>query len=286
MEDRSRRLKKRRFSVIIHFTMTFDVITIFPKILDSYVKESIIGRAQKGKKIKINFHDLRKWTTDKRRSVDDVPFGGGAGMVLKPAPIYKALKELKALKGARKTTRTILLSAGGAPFTQAKARELSHYTRVVFVCGRYEGVDHRVAEYMVDEELSIGPYVLTGGELPAMVVIDAVSRLIPRVLGNKESLTEESFGCITGSSHEVWGAQATRECISREATEAMCAKPRREYPHYTRPAVFSPTRGIKWHVPEVLLSGDHKKIREWRKKRTRDISLSFNGKVFGVDSAS
>lgn len=233
--------------------MQFDVITIFPKILDSYVNESIIGRALKEKIIKIKFHDLRKWTTDKRHTVDDAPFGGGAGMILKPEPIYKSLKELKALKKEsasnitrQRDVRTILLSARGVQFTQAKAIELLKYKRIVFVCGRYEGVDNRVSEYMVDEEISVGPYVLTGGEIPAMIIIDAVSRLISGVLGNKASLTEESY-TINNSKKE--------DCY-------------KEYPQYTRPTVFSPNRDVKWKVPDVLLSGDHKKIQEWRKKNS------------------
>jgi tRNA (guanine37-N1)-methyltransferase len=219
----------------------FHLISIFPNMLDSYFGESILGRAQKSKKIKIVMHDLRDWATDKHKTTDDVPFGGGAGMVMKIEPIFKALTSLKALKG-KKTSRTILLSASGAPFTQQKAKELAKYKKLVFICGRYEGVDHRVSEHLVDESLSIGPYVLTGGELAAAVIVDSVARLEKGVLGNQNSLSEESHNDIT------------------EATQETCL----EYPQYTRPAKFSPKRGISWDVPEVLLSGNHALIKKWR----------------------
>ncbi len=219
----------------------FHILSIFPRILDSYFSESILGRAQNNKKIKIITHDLREWATDKHKTTDDVPFGGGAGMVMKIEPIYKALTKLKAIKG-KKTSRTILLSASGAPFTQQKAKELARYKKLVFVCGRYEGVDHRVSEHLVDESLSIGPYVLTGGELAAGVIIDSVARLEKGVLGNQESLTEESYNDIGGTAWET----------------------NLEYPQYTRPAKFSPKRGISWDVPEVLLSGNHALIKKWR----------------------
>lgn len=210
-------------------------------MLDSYFGESILGRAQKNKKIKIVTHDLRDWATDKHKTTDDVPFGGGAGMVMKIEPIFKALTSLKALKG-KKTSRTILLSASGAPFTQQKAKELAKYKKLVFICGRYEGVDHRVSEHLVDESLSIGPYVLTGGELAAAVIVDSVARLEKGVLGNQDSLSEESHNDSTEATPETY----------------------LEYPQYTRPAQFSPKRGISWDVPEVLLSGNHALIKKWR----------------------
>lgn len=210
-------------------------------MLDSYFGESILGRAQKNKKIKIVTHDLRDWATDKHKTTDDVPFGGGAGMVMKIEPIFKALTKLRALKG-KKTSRTILLSASGAPFTQQKAKELAKYKKLVFICGRYEGVDHRVSEHLVDESLSIGPYVLTGGELAAAVIVDSVARLEKGVLGNQDSLSEESHNDSTEATPETY----------------------LEYPQYTRPARFSPKRGISWDVPEVLLSGNHALIKKWR----------------------
>lgn len=210
--------------------MQFDILTIFPHSLDSYLGTSIVGRAIQSRKITVTTHDLRDYTTDVHRTVDDKPFGGGVGMVMKPEPVEKALKNIVPKKSA--ATRTILLSARGRRFKQNDARLYAQkYKRLVFICGRYEGVDERVST-MVDEQLSIGDFVLTGGELAAAVVIDAVSRLLPGVLGKDASSEDESFSDDTV-----------------------------EYPQYTRPEVYKNMR-----VPKVLLSGDHKKIAEWRKK--------------------
>ncbi len=208
--------------------MRFDLLTIFPKMFDAYLNESIIKRAQKKKLVSFHFHDLRDFTSDKHRSVDDRPYGGGVGMVMKVEPIFKALKALPK-KGRR---RILLMSAKGKTFSQADAKRLSKYKQIVIICPRYEGVDERVVDY-VDEEISIGNYVLTGGELPAMVVMDAVTRLLPGVLGKDESSVDES--------HSQPGVL--------------------EYPQYTRPEVFKGKR-----VPKELLSGHHKGIAEWRKK--------------------
>lgn len=202
--------------------MRIDIVTIFPEMVEPYTNGSILGRAQKNKKVTIKAHQLRKWTSDKHKTVDDKPFGGGPGMVMKVEPFDKALKSLK----LGKKSRVILTSARGNTFTQADARRLAKYDRVVFLCGRYEGVDERVAEKLADEEFSIGPYVLTGGELAAMVMTDAIVRHIPGVLGKGESLEE-----VHGS-----------------------------FAQYTRPEVYK-----KWKVPPVLMSGDHKKIEEWRR---------------------
>lgn len=228
--------------------MRFDIITIFPEIFDSYFNESIIKRAQKQGAVEIKIHNLRGFTEDKHLTVDDTPYGGGAGMVLKVEPIYKALvsivgrNNLPCFRRSKKPrTHIILFSAKGQRYAQAKAREYSGYERIVLICGRYEGVDERVAEYLVDEEISIGDYVLTGGEIPAMVVVDSVARLLPGVLGNKESIVEESF--------------------SKEGYL--------EYPQFTKPEAFCPKRGAKWEVPEILLSGHHEKIREWRDKEAK-----------------
>jgi tRNA (guanine37-N1)-methyltransferase len=218
--------------------MKFDIITIFPEILDSYFKEGMIGRALKTKKIKIKAHDLRKWANDKHRSVDDSPYGGGAGMVMKAEPIIKALKQVvkNRLNRGRKI---VLLSAKGERWTQKKAREYAKLKEIIFICGRYEGVDERVLN-LIDEEISIGDYVLTGGELGAAVVIDSVSRLLPGVLGNDESAVSES--------HSEEGVL--------------------EYPQYTRPDVL--TIGKKsCKVPEVLLSGDHARIAKWREENKK-----------------
>jgi tRNA (guanine37-N1)-methyltransferase len=214
--------------------MEFDVITIFPDILDSYFQESIMNRAVKSGKIKINFHDLRKWTRDKHRTVDDTPYGGGAGMIMKIEPLFKAVKDLR---NKKEKSLVLLLSAGGEIFNQKKAKSYLNYDRIILICGRYEGVDQRVADYLCDEEISIGKYILTGGELGAAVIIDAVTRLIPGILGNEESLAEESFN----------------------AEEII------EYPQYTKPEEFN-----KWKVPSVLLSGNHQKIKQWKEKNKKN----------------
>jgi tRNA (guanine37-N1)-methyltransferase len=220
--------------------MKFDIITIFPKIFDSYFNESIIGRAKEKGLIEIEAHDLRNWTEDNHKSVDDRPYGGGPGMVLKIEPLYKAVQFLKSkIKNQKskikekKKSKIILFSAKGKQFTQADARRLAEYDQLILICGRYEGVDERVAEHIADEEISVGNFVLTGGEIPAMIVVDSVSRLLSGVLGKKESLEEESFD-----------------------SEGFV-----EYSQYTRPEDFN-----GWKVPEILLSGDHKKIKEWREK--------------------
>ncbi|MBU1146697.1 tRNA (guanosine(37)-N1)-methyltransferase TrmD [Patescibacteria group bacterium] len=218
--------------------LQFDIITIFPKIFSSYFSESIILRAQKNKLIKINIHDLRKWTTDKRKTVDDKVYGGGPGMVMKIEPIAKALRAMK----KNKKTKVILFSAGGKQFDNMAAMNLAEkYNRLILICGRYEGVDERVKKIIKDLgfnflEISIGPYVLTGGELPAMVLADAVARQIPGVLGKTESLEEKRLGVGV--------------------------------PAYTRPEIFV-FKNKKYTVPKVLLSGDHKKIEKWREKQIK-----------------
>lgn len=222
----------------------FDIITIFPKIFDSYFKESLIKKALKKGLIKIEVHNLRDFTKDKRKSVDDRPFGGGLGMVMKIEPIFAAVKKIP----KRRKRRIILFTPRGRKFNQRIAYQFSRLNQIIFICGRYEGVDERVAKYIADMELSIGDYDLMGGELPAMVVIEVVSRLVPGVIG-KEKLLRERIPSIPG----------------REGSGFV------EYPQYTRPAVFSPKKGIKWKVPSVLLSGDHKKIREWREKHQKVI---------------
>ena len=211
--------------------MRFDIITIFPKIFDSYLKESLIAKAQKNKIIDIKIWNLRDFCKDKRKTVDDKPFGGGPGMVLKVEPIYQAVNFIKN-KNKNKKKRVVLFSPRGKELNLKVLKRLLKYEELILICGRYEGVDERVSKYVADEEISIGNYILSGGELPALVLIEALSRLIPGFLGKYESL-EYSRG---------------------------------SWPAYTRPAVFSPKKNIKWKVPNVLLSGDHKKIEEWRKK--------------------
>jgi tRNA (guanine37-N1)-methyltransferase len=221
--------------------ITFHIITIFPKIFDSFLKESFIKKAQEKRLIKIKIYNLRDFSTDKRKTVDDRPYGGGLGMVLKVEPIYRAVKSIKA-KSKEQRTKIILFTPRGKQFNQKLAYSLSKFKHLIFICGRYEGVDERVSKYIADLELSIGPYDLMGGELPAMVVIETITRLIPGVIGKPEFLKERVFkgGFI-------------------------------EYPQYTRPEVFSPKKGIYWKVPKVLLSGNHQKIKEWREKRKKII---------------
>ena len=233
--------------------MQFNIITIFPRIFDSYFNESILARARKEKLIEINTHDLRDYTNDKHKTVDDTPYGGGAGMVLKVEPIYKALlkiigkSNLKCFKKGTKNnskTKIILLSAKGKKFDQAMAKRFSKLDKLVLICGRYEGVDERVAKNLADEEISVGDYILMGGEIPAMVIIDSVSRLIKGVVGNEESVKDESFS----------------------------KKGYLEYPHYTRPENFSPNKKTNWKVPEVLLSGNHKRIQDWKERYSKNNS--------------
>lgn len=222
--------------------MKFNIITIFPDIFESYFNESIIKRARKKKLIQINIHNLRDYTKDKHKSVDDRPYGGGAGMVFMVEPILKTIAALRKKFSGNKKTRVVLLSAKGKKFDQKMAKKFSKLDNLILISGRYEGVDERVAKYIADEEISIGDYILTGGELPAMVIIDTVARLIPGVI-SANSLKEESFS----------------------TKNRLKSKNFYEYPHYTRPESIV-INGKKRKVPKVLLSGDHKKIKEWREK--------------------
>lgn len=219
--------------------LNFDVITIFPEMLKSYLGESLIARAQKKKFIKINVHDLRKWSKGPHKQVDDRPFGGGLGMILKVEPIYKAIKKLK----KSDKSKIILFTPRGEKFNQKLANKLSKLDQIIFICGRYEGVDQRVAEKIADMEVSIGDYDLMGGELPAMVCIETISRLVPGVLGKPQLLKER----VTKSGGFI------------------------EYVQYTRPEIFQTKEGKKWRVPKVLLTGDHKKIEEWKKTHGKVI---------------
>ena len=219
--------------------MRFDILTIFPSIFDSYFNESILKRAQKRRLVKIAVHNLRDFTTDKHHKVDDSPYGGGPGMGFKGERIFRAVERIKKyeVRSKHKKNRVILFSTRGKKLDAKMAKRLSKYDQLILICGRYEGVDERVAKYIADEEISIGDYVLSGGELPAMVLVEAVSRHIPGVLGKRESLEE-----IKGS-----------------------------YPVYTRPEIFkSKVKNQKskiWKVPKVLLSGNHKEIQKWRELR-------------------
>ncbi len=215
--------------------MRFDILTIFPEIFNSYLKESILARAEKSKLIEIHIHDIRDYSKDKHKKVDDNPYGGGAGMVMTPQPIFDAIMAVRELnKGP-----VMFATPQGKTLTQSRAEGYSKkYDEVIILCGRYEGVDQRIRDLLVDEEFSIGNYVLTGGELPAMVLVDCLSRLIPGVLGKEDSHLNDSFS----------------KSFDRK----------KEYPHYTRPPEFN---GLK--VPDVLLSGNHKDIENWRKKNLK-----------------
>jgi len=210
--------------------MKFDIVTIFPRMFDLPLAEGIVGRAIARGLVDLRVHDLRDFTEDRHRTVDDVPFGGGPGMILKVKPVVDAVEAIRRDRGEPSTV--ILTSPQGRPFSQAEAVRLSRLPHVVVVCGRYEGVDERVRERLATEELSIGDYVLTGGELPAMVILDAVARLLPGAVGDEQSVETDSF---------------SRGLL--------------DFPHYTRPAEFE---GMK--VPDVLISGHHGEIRRWRKR--------------------
>ena len=226
----------------------FNIITIFPDIFNSYLSDSLIDRALKKKLIKVKVHNLRKWTTDRHQTVDDRPYGGGLGMVFKVEPVFKAVKEILKKSKAKKR-KIILFTPRGKKLDQKLVYNLSKLDEIIMICGRYEGVDERVAKHIADMELSIGDYDLMGGELPAMVVIEAVSRLIPGVLGKKELLKER----ITKEKGFI------------------------EYSQYTRPEVFKPKGKIKakspkeWRIPKVLISGNHKEIEKWRNKYKKII---------------
>ena len=229
--------------------MTIDIITIFPRLVEAALAEGVVARARDAGKLDIRARDLREFTDDRHRTVDDVPFGGGPGMVMKAEPIARAIEAIAGERGP--ATAVILMTPQGRPFTQAEAERLSRLERIVVICGRYEGVDERVADAFVTDELSIGDYVLTGGELPALVVVDAVARLVPGVVGDAASVARDSF------------------------SDGLL-----DHPHYTRPAVWRDRP-----VPDVLMSGHHGEIERWRREqriqRTRarrpDLSQDDSG---------
>lgn len=215
--------------------MVFDVLTIFPHLLDSYLADTILAREIKKKTMKVRFHDIRKYSKDKRKKVDDTPYGGGAGMVMTPQPIFDCIR---AVRKKNPKAKVVYLTPHGKRFNYKMAKRLAQRRGLILLCGRYEGIDERIRKLCVDEEISLGDYVLTGGELAAAIVIDAVTRLLPGALGNEKSAHEDSF------------------------TEALEGK--KEYPQYTKPREF---RGLT--VPPVLLSGNHAKIGAWRRKKLR-----------------
>jgi len=219
--------------------MRFDLVTLFPGLFTSFLRESLIGKALEKRAFEVGLIDVRAFTDDRHRTADDRPFGGGAGMVLKPEPIIRAVSSALSAVPEGNRSLVILLTPAGWPLNQAKVRELAGYDHLVLVCGRYEGVDQRVSQTLVDMELSVGDYILSGGEVPAMVLIEAVARLLPNVMGKAESAEEETF------NHGLL-----------------------EYPHYTRPRIFR-----NMAVPEVLLTGDHEAIRFWRLRESLKRTL-------------
>lgn len=219
--------------------MRFDIVTIFPQFFESFKGEALISRAEKKKIISIKVHNLRDFASDKRGTIDDRPYGGGLGMVLMFDPIYKAVRKIKG-KVRDKKTRIIVFNPKGKKFTQSMAKRWSKYDQLIMICGRYEGIDERVNKRIADEEVSIGDYVLFGGEVPAMVVMEAVTRLLPGAIAKQGSHKDESF----------------------KVPEYL------EYPHYTRPEVVT-IDGQKLKVPNVLVSGNHAKIEKWRKEKSK-----------------
>ena len=237
--------------------MRFDIITIFPEFFRGPLDYGIVRRAREAGLIEADVHDLREFTQDRHRTVDDRPFGGGEGMVLKPEPLFEAVESLCGAKkaAAPPDTAIVLLSASGKLFRQETARRYGKLSRIVLLCGRYEGVDERVAQHLATEEVSVGDFVLSGGELAAALVVDAVTRLQPGALGNEASATQESF------------SPAEQTATSRQPS-AQGSSGILDYPHYTRPQAF---RG--WTVPEILISGNHEEIRRWRRRMALEKTL-------------
>jgi len=263
--------------------MRFELITIFPEFFAGPLEHGIVRRAREAGLIDVRVQDLREFTQDRHRTVDDRPFGGGEGMVMKPEPLFEAVEALLGrgvgdalgITTPEAGTAIVLLSAAGKRFTQEKARRYAELERIVFICGRYEGVDERVAEHLATEEISVGDFVLSGGELPAMLIVDAVTRLLPGALGNEASSQNESFaddglgqqlnefrrGPSTASLARVASVKKFYETL--DVKQGLL-----DYPHYTRPAEY---RG--WLVPEVLIGGNHEEIRKWRREMALEKTL-------------
>jgi tRNA (guanine37-N1)-methyltransferase len=258
---------------VVKALVQIDIVTIFPDFFRGPLDYGIVRRAREAGLVQIAIHDLRAFTRDRHRTVDDRPFGGGAGMVLKPEPIFECVESLKIVpreeRDAAKES-VVLLSAQGKRFDQKLASELAGLERIVLICGRYEGVDERVGMYLADREISIGDYVLSGGELGAAVIVDTVTRLIPGAVGNEASTRQESFVAGPELSRDLAGEGARPTSVRPTPPDSTCGSGGLlDYPHYTRPADF---RGMK--VPEVLVNGNHDQIRHWRRKSALEKTLA------------
>jgi tRNA (guanine37-N1)-methyltransferase len=274
--------------------MRFDIVTIFPEFFGGPLDYGIVRRAREAKLIDVHAHDLRDFTHDRHRTVDDRPFGGGEGMVMKPEPLFEAVESLLGEDSAAAPPlgiAIVLLSAAGKLLTQEMARRFARLERIVLLCGRYEGVDERVAEHLATDEISVGDFVLSGGELPAAMVLDAVTRLIPGALGNEDSTVNESFSASDNDSENASHGPAplATNAASRSANISSSgivehgsrntSRGILDYPHYTRPPSFR-----SWDVPEVLLGGNHEEIRRWR--RTRALEKTQRNRPDLLDGAA
>lgn len=259
--------------------MHFDIVTIFPEFFAGPLDYGIIRRAREANLIEVAVRDLREFTRDKHRSVDDRPFGGGEGMVLKPEPLFEAVENIlgsNTVPGAHTAPENmaiVLLSASGKLFRQECARRFAKSERIVLLCGRYEGVDERVAEHLATDEISIGDFVLSGGELPAAMVVDAVTRLLPGALGNEDSTVNESFSEETSNEQSRAMEHHAESVETRNSGRGIL-----DYPHYTRPQIFR-----DWAVPEVLMSGNHEEIRRWRRQKALEKTLRNRPELLEAD---
>jgi tRNA (guanine37-N1)-methyltransferase len=287
--------------------MQFEIVTIFPEFFAGPLDYGIVRRAREARLVDVRVHDLRDFTHDRHRTVDDRPFGGGEGMVLKPEPLFEAVESLtgdgvhpggraegnsdfepagarhavplqsEATPAAGSRTAIVLLSASGKLFRQDAARRFAHLNRVILLCGRYEGVDERVAEHLATDELSIGDFVLSGGELGAALIVDAVTRLVPGALGNEDSTVNESFSAVEAAESEVRVSTRHPSPVAFAQGKPAANHALLDCPHYTRPAEF---RG--WNVPEVLLGGNHEEIRRWRMQKALEKTRRNRPDLVGI----
>ena len=254
--------------------MQFDIVTIFPEFFAGPLDYGIVRRAREANLVDVRLHDLRDFTHDRHRTVDDRPFGGGEGMVLKPEPLFEAVESIAGEASApQPEAAVVLISASGKLFRQETARRFAQLERIVLLCGRYEGVDERVAEHLATDEISIGDFVLSGGELGAALIVDAVTRLIPGALGNEDSTVNESFSAVEAASGETTVFTSHQSPVTSHTLL--------DFPHYTRPAEF---RG--WRVPEVLLGGNHEEIRRWRQQTALEKTHRNRPDLLPIDAAS